>query len=146
MVCPVAAGAHVVGGAVAVVAKADLIVGRVEISVAGHQLALARALEAGARSHVDDAVSAVAVFRGETSPLYLDVIDVLGIELRSHVAGNVSVGNRNAVNGPCDLMPAAEVKLVMDHVGAGGKVGDHGQAVSAIGAGSLRDLSAVNQS
>ena len=41
-------------------------------------------------------------------------------------------------------MPAADVELVVDHVGAGRVVGDHGQAVGIVGAGSLRDLLAAD--
>src|SRR5438552_610757 len=69
---------------------------------------------------------------------------VLGIELRPDVGGNAGVGDGNAVEQPGDLMPAANVDLVVDHVCAGNIVGDHGHAVGLRGSRSIRDLLPVN--
>ena len=133
----VAGNAAVVGEALGVVAEAELVFGSVEAAVAGDQFGLTIALESGAGDNVEDAVGAVAVFRGVAAALHFEVVDVLGIELRSDVRGNIGVGHGNAVDQPGNLMSAANVELVVDHVRAGNVVGDHRQTVGLIGAGSF---------
>ncbi len=84
--------------------------------------------------NVENAVGAVAKLRAIAAAVDFQVINVLGIELRPNIAGDIGVGNGNAVDQPTDLMPAANVQLVMRDVGARNIIRDHGQAVGAVGA------------
>src|SRR5262249_20143719 len=99
MVRAIAIRAHVVRGLVGVVAKTDLVVRAVVAAVTGDEFRLMGTFETGARSHVEDTIGAVAVFRRVASPLDLHVVYVLGVELRADVAGNVGVEHGHAVNG-----------------------------------------------
>jgi len=136
--------APVVGEAFAVVAEAELVVGAVKTAVAGDQFGLAVALEAGTSNYVEDPEGAVAIFGGVAGALDLEIIDVLGIELRTDVGSDICVGNGNAVEQPCDLVSTPDVKLVVDHVGAGNIIRDHGQTVGLVGAWSLGNLFAAD--
>ena len=124
---------------------AELVFGAIEAAVAGDQFGLAIALESGTRDHVEDAISAVAIFGGVAAALHLEVVDVLGIELRPNVGSNIRIGDGNAVNQPRDLMSAANVELIVDHVRAGHVVGDHAQTVGLVGARRLRNLLPADQ-
>src|SRR5262249_38402015 len=124
VVAAIPACAHVVGGALAVIAKADLVVGAVVAAVAGDQLGLARAFEAGGGGHVEHAIGAVAILGRIAATLHLHVVDIFRIELGAHVGGNVGVGDGNAVDGPGDLVPATHVQLVMHHDRTGREVGN----------------------
>src|SRR5438270_11216780 len=143
MVSAVAVQAEVISRAVVMIAKAELVVSGIEVSVTGNELTLAGALKAGARYHVEDAVGAVARIGGEAAALHLHIINGLGIELRPHVVGAISIGNRHSVDRPGNLVSAAHVQLIVHHGGAGNKVGDHGHSVGAVRAGSLRNLAAA---
>src|SRR5215831_1826046 len=124
--------------------KADLVVGGVVAAIAGHQLSLARALEAGARRHVENAVGSVAILGRIAASLHLDVIDILGTELRADVAGDVGVGYGNAVNGPGNLVTATHVQLIVRHDRTWREVSDERQAVAAVSSGSLVNLGAAD--
>src|SRR6516225_10493798 len=52
----------VVGEALGVTAESKLVIGLVKTTVCGYEFALARSLKPTARDHVEDAVSAVAIF------------------------------------------------------------------------------------
>ena len=124
--------------------KLNCIVGLVEIAGAEDEFRFAVALESGARHDVEDAVGAVAEFRSVAAAADFEIVDVLGIELRSEVGGDVGVGNGNAVDQPTGLMSSANVELIVGDVGARHEVGDHREAVGAGGAGSAREFLAVN--
>src|SRR5438445_566130 len=77
------------------------------------RFAFSIALEPRPGYHVEHSVCAVSVLRRITATLNFNEINVLGIELRAHVAGNVGIRNRHPIQQPSDLMPAANVKLIM---------------------------------
>ena len=145
VVAAVAVEAGVVGELLGVVAEVELVVGLEEVAGGEDELGLAVALEAGAGDDVEDAVGAVADVGGVAAALDFEVVDVLGVDLRAEVAGDVGVGDLDAVDEPADLVAAAHVEHVVGHVGAGDVVGDHGQAVGAVGAGGLGDVVAVDE-
>ena len=89
-------------------------------------------LKSATRHDVEHRVSAVAVLGGVTAALNFQIIDVLGIELRSNGIGDVGIGNGNAINQPSHLMAAANVQLIVSDVCSGHKVGDQREAVCAI--------------
>ena len=144
-VAAVAAEAGIPGEFLAVVAEADLVVGLVEVSGGKHKFAFAAAFEAGARQHVEHAVGAVAQVGAVAAAFHFERVDVFGVDLRADVAGDVGVGDLDAVNEPAQLMASAHVQHVMGHVGAGDVVGDHGHGVGEVGAGGLGDVDAVDQ-
>ncbi len=125
-------------------AEADLIVRLIEIPGADDEFGLIIALESGSRRDIKNAVGAITIIGGVTAALGFDVIDVLGIDLRTDIASDVRVGDGNAVDEPAHLMAAANVELIVRHVRAGNEIGDHRQAVGAIGAGSRGDLRAID--
>src|SRR5262249_37626609 len=73
-----------------------------------------------------------------------DDVHVLGIELRAHIGGDVSVGDRDAVDEPGNLMAAPDVELIVNHVGAGSVCGDEVEAVGAGCAWGFRDRLAAH--
>jgi type I restriction enzyme, R subunit len=79
------------------------------------------------------------------APLDLDIVDVLRIDLRAKIAGNVGVWNLNAVDEPAHLMATSHVQHVVRHVGSGHVVGDHRHAVGPVRAGGLGDLLPADQ-
>src|SRR5215831_10102945 len=117
------------------VREAELVVSRVQAAVAGHQFTLPRPFESSPCSHVEHAVGAVTIFGRIAASLLLDVVHILGIKLRSDVAGDIGVGNSNAVDRPGYLVAATNVELVVHDVSPRTKVGDRLQAVGLIGAG-----------
>ena len=106
---------------------------------------MAVAFEAVAREHVEDAIGAVADVGGVAAALGFERVDVLGVDLRADVGGDVGVGNLDAVDEPAGLMASAHVEHVVGHVGAGDVVGDHLHAVGAVGAGGLGDVERVDE-
>src|SRR5438876_12238087 len=92
------AHAGVVGKTIAVAAEADLIVGGIEAAVVENQLAFTIALEAGARDHVEHSIGAVAKLGRVAATLHLDGINVLRIELRANIAGDVGIGHGYTIN------------------------------------------------
>src|SRR5712672_1193593 len=127
-------------------AKAERVVGLVEISGAEHEFCLTVALEAGARSDVKNTIGAVAELRAVASTIDFEIINVLGIELRAEVGGNIGVGDGHAIEEPTGLVAAADVELVVREVSAGNVVGDHGETVGARGTGSVFDVETAHQS
>src|SRR5712672_1565633 len=126
-------------------AKAERVVGLVEISGAEHEFCLTVALEAGAMSDVKNTIGAVAELRAVASAIDVEIINVLGIELRADVGGDVGVGDGHAIEEPTGLVAAADVELVVREISAGNVVGDHGQAVGARGSGSVFDVETADQ-
>ena len=109
-------------------------------------LRLIVALEAGSWHDVEHSISAVSIFRIVTAALDFEIIDVLGVDLRAQVGGDIGIGYGYAVNEPIDLMAAAHVQHVVGDVCAGSVVGDHRHAVGAVGAGSLGYVLTIDQS
>ena len=134
--------AGVVGEALGVAAEAEGVVGLVEIAGAEDEFGLVVALEAGARNDVEDSVGAVAELRAVAAAIDFDIVEIFGIELRADVLRDGGVDDGNAVEQPRGLMAAAHVQHVVSDVGAGNVVGNHGQAVGAVGAGSALDVEA----
>src|SRR4029077_2739033 len=99
---------------VRVVSHAELVIGLAEIAAAGDELALAVALEAGARHDVEHPVGAITLVGTVAAALGLQVVDVLGIDLRTEVARDVGIGYLHPVDLPAGLVAAAYVQLVVD--------------------------------
>ncbi len=125
------ANAGVVGKSFGVIADTDLAVGGMKISVCGQQFDFAITFESRARNYVEHAISTVAVVGGVAATLDFDYVHILGIELRTDVRSDVGIGDRDTVDQPGNLMAAANVKLIVNHVRAGGVVGDEIEAVGA---------------
>ncbi len=98
-----------IGEPLAVIAEIDLVVGLMERSEGCIHFHFAIALKARARNHVEHPVRTVAILGRITTALHFQVIDVLWIDLRPNVARDVRIRNRNSVDRPSDLMPAANV-------------------------------------
>ena len=137
--------ACVPGGCCGVVAERELGFAGAEIAAGEQQLAVAVALEAVAGKHVEDAIGAVAHVGGVAAALGFERVDVLGIDLRADVGGDLGVGDGDAVDEPTGLVAAAHVQHVVGHVGAGNVVGDHLHADGAAGAGGLVDVGAGDE-
>jgi hypothetical protein len=127
------------------VSKVHLFVGLVERAIRGVELAFVVALESGPRNHIENAIRPVALIRRIAAALGLQIVDILGIDLRAHVAGDVGIGNGNPVDGPRHLVAAAHVELVVRDPRARDVVGDQVQAVAEIGSGRHLDLAPAHQ-
>ena len=126
-------------------AKAELIVGLVEVAGGEDEFAFVVALEAGAGDDVEYAIGAVAELSAVAAAIDFDVVEVLGIELGAEILCNGGVDDGNAVEEPAGLVAAADVEHVMRNVGAGYVVGDHGHAVGGVGAGRALDVLAADK-
>ncbi len=69
----------------------------------------------------------------------------LGSNCGAEILRDGGVDDGNAVQEPGGLVAAAHVEHVVRDVGAGDVVGDHGQAVGAVGAGSALDVEAADE-
>src|SRR2546425_7740431 len=125
----IAAHAGVIGKSISVAAEVELIIGLIEVANTEDELGFVVALESGARGDVENAVGAIAVVGGVAATLRLKSINILGIDLRAEVAGDIRVGNRNTVDQPARLMAAANMQLIVDDVSTGHIVRDQGHAV-----------------
>lgn len=121
----------------------DLVVGLIEIANRDHQVAFAITLKASSRHDVEDSICAVAIVCVVTAALHLQIVNVLGVDLRSQIVGDVGVRDGDTINQPLDLVTASHMKHVMGHVRGGHVVGDHLHAVGAVGARSLLNVHAV---
>src|SRR5882762_2206136 len=108
--------AGVIGEAIAVAAEVKLIIGLIEVAGAEDKLGIVVASEAGPWGDVEYAVGAVAIVGGITPALRFHSVDVFWVELGAEVAGDVGVGNRNAVDEPAHLVSAANVQLVVREI------------------------------
>src|SRR6202521_3799602 len=127
-------------------AAADLVIGLIEVSEAQDEIALFVPLKAGTRDDVEDSVGSVSIIRVVAAALDLEIIDVLRTDLRPHIAGNIRVRNGHAVNEPADLVPAADMKLIVREVGAGNVIRNHGQTVRAVGSRCVLNILAAQKS
>src|SRR4051812_33766116 len=109
------------------VTETDLVVSVVITSVSKYDFALAVSLKSRTSHYVEYAISTITIVCGVSSALHFQIINIFGIELRANVRSNAGVGDRYSINQPRDLVTSANVQLVMDHIGAWGVVGDHGQ-------------------
>ena len=137
--------AGVPGSPRGVVAERELDFAGVEVAGGKQKFGFAIALESVAGQDVEDAVGAVADVGGVAAALGFELIDVLGVDLRADVGGDLGVGDGDAVDEPAGLMAAAHVEHVVGHVGAGDVVGDHLHAEWCGGAGSLVDYLAGDE-
>src|SRR4029077_1317403 len=99
----------VVREALAVAAEAELVVSLIETSGAEHQFGFTVAFKSRARHNVEYSVSAVTQLCPVTSSADFQIIDVLGIELRSDIRRDIRVRNRHATHQPARLMSAADM-------------------------------------
>ena len=129
----------IVGSALRMIPEGDLLVSFEGASDRCHNLAFAVSFEATLRVHIEDAISTVAEVRVVASSIYLKVLNVTGIDLRTKVGSDVGIRDLDAVQKPADLMTAAHVQHVMCDVGAGDVIGDHRQRIAAIGTGRVLD-------
>src|SRR6267378_3753327 len=137
--------AGVIGEAIAVAAEVELIIGLIEVAGGEDEFGIVVAFEAGAWGDVEYTVGAVAIVGGVTPALRFHGVDVFWVELGAEVAGDVGVGDGDAVNQPGRLMAAANVQLVVDDVGTGDVVGDQRHAVGSRGAGCITDFQPVDE-
>src|SRR5882672_9346798 len=113
------AEARVIRETIRVVADADLAISGMEAAVGGSELDFTVAFETRARDDIEDTVGPVTVLRRITAALDFHDINVFGIELRADVGSDVGVRDRHAVDQPGNLVATADVKLVVNHIGAG---------------------------
>src|SRR5262249_20899695 len=112
------ADARVVCETIRVVTEANLAVRGMKAAVRGGHFDFPVAFERRGGDDVEDAVGAVPVLAGFPAALDFHNVDILGVKLRANVRSNVGVGYGYAVDQPGNLMAAANVQLVMDHVSA----------------------------
>src|ERR1700761_222402 len=86
IVAAIAVDAGVPGKFFRVAAQAELVIRLIEVARREHQFALAIALEAATRNYVKDAVSTVTQSGSIAPPVDLQVVDILGIDLRRDIA------------------------------------------------------------
>ena len=116
------------------VADTDLAVGLMKVSIRCEEFDFAITFKPGARNHVEDTVRAVAIVGSISATLDLHDIHVFGVELRSNVGSDIGVGDRDAVDKPRNLVAAAHVELIVNHVCAGRVINDEVETVRAGGA------------
>ena len=133
--------AGVISEALGVAAKIDLIVGLIEVARTQDQLGFIVSFKTGARSNIEYTVGTIPVGGAVASALDFEVVDILGIELRAEVRGDIGVGNRNAIDQPTGLMASTDVQLIVGEIGAGNVVRDHCQTVGAHGPRGALDIS-----
>ena len=129
-----------------VVAEGELRFAGVEVPACNPEFSVAIPLEPIPGQNVEDAVGAVAHIGRITAALNFESVDVLGVNLRADVGGDLCVGNRNAVEEPTGLVAAVHVQHVVRHVSAGHVVGDHLHAERTAGARSFVDVGAGDKS
>ena len=141
---PISVQAGVVSEALGVTSAADLVVGLIEVSSRDHEIAFPIAFKPGSGHDIEDSIGAVSVVGIIAASLYFEIINVLGIDLRPEIVGDVCIGDGDAVDQPVDLMAAAHVQHVVGDVSCGHIIGDHLHAIGAIRSGSLLDVDAVH--
>ena len=126
-------------------ADTEGVVGLVEVSSAENEFGLPVALESSAGHNVEHSISTVAKLGAVAATIHLQVGDILGIELRAEVRGDVGVRDGNAIDEPTGLVPSADVKLIMSEVCARDVIGNHGQAIGAGSARGAGDIGAADE-
>src|SRR6266567_5453973 len=128
----ISVGADVVSEGIGMIAKTEMIVGLVEAAVTERQFCEAGTLEAGTRRDVEDSVCAISIIGAKRAALCFDKLDVLRIELRTHIAGDIRVRDGNAIDRPCDLVSAAYMQLIVNDRCTRHVVGDGRETVGAV--------------
>ena len=121
----------------------DLVIGLIEISCTDHKIAFLIAFKTGARRDVEDSIGAVAIVGVVAASLNFEVINILGVNLRSQIGGDVGVGDGDAVDQPLDLVASPNMQHVVTHIGSGHIVCDHLHAVGAVRSGRFPDVFTV---
>src|ERR1700679_3391524 len=89
IVAAIAVDAGIPGKLFRVATQAELVIRLIEAARREHQFALTIALKAAARHHVKDAVRTVAEPCSIASPVNLEIVDILRIDLRGNIAGDI---------------------------------------------------------
>jgi len=84
-----------------------------------YQFAFVVSLKSGAGNDVDDAIGAIAELGAVAAAVGLEVVNILGINLRTEGGGDVCIRYRDTIEQPGDLVPAAQVQHVVREVGTG---------------------------
>src|ERR1700722_14052312 len=116
IVAAIAIQAGVPGKFFRMVPQAELVVGLVEVSHRQNQLALAIALETATWHYIKNAIRAVSLAGSVAPSIHLEIIDILGIDLRSDVARDIGIGDIHPVDHPAQLVSSAHVQHVMGHI------------------------------
>src|ERR1700689_3669388 len=88
IVAAIAIEARVPGKFLRMIPQAELVVGLIKVAQAKDHFALTIALKAGAWHYVEDSISTVSQAGPIAPPVHLEIIDILGIDLGSDIAGD----------------------------------------------------------
>jgi hypothetical protein len=146
IIASVSVCAQIVRKPLRVSSAADLVIGLIEISEAGGKIAFPVAFETGPRHDIEDAVRAVSISGLVAASFHLQIIDVLGVNHRAQIGGDIRVGYGDAVNKPVNLVASPHMQHVMGYVGSRHVISDHLQGVGAVGARSLLNILAAYKS
>lgn len=127
-----------------VVAEAKNVIGLGIAAAAEDQLAATFALKSGTRNDIENAMGAVAEIGLVAASLDFQIGDVERIDYRTNIGGDIGVGDEGTVDEPAYLVSTAHMKQVVHHVSPRGKVGDHGEAIGAAGAGRSANFAAAD--
>src|ERR1700722_17363351 len=144
-IAAIAVDAGVIGEPFGVAAEAEGIVGLIEISGAQYNLCFIVPLESGARHDVEDSIGAISKIRAVAAAAHLEIVDVLGIKLRSKVRRDVGVGNRHAIDQPTRLVSAANVQLIVREIRSRHVIRDHGETVGPVRSRRLSNIEPADQ-
>jgi len=126
VIASISVQAGVVGKPLRVSSTTDLVVGLVEIPRADDKITLLVALKTGSRHDIEDSVRPVSVGGIVAASQDLEVIDILRVNLRRQIAGNVGVGDGNSIDQPLDLVASSHVQHIVCHVCGRHVIRDHG--------------------
>src|SRR5260370_33255167 len=107
----IATKAGVIREAIGMAAEVELIVSLIKDSSGEDKFGFVVAFESGARGYVEYAVGAVAMIGGGAATRGLESVNVLGIDLRAEVAGDVCVGMPVAVPRAAALRTPRELQM-----------------------------------
>ena len=125
--------------------NAGVVIGLAEIATAGDEFALVIPTEAGLGYDVEHAIGAIPLIGLVATALRFQRIDILGIDLRAQVVGDIGVWNLDPIDFPAGLMAAADVQLVVDEIRAWNEVGDHCQTVGAVRSRRVFDIIPIDE-
>src|SRR5208282_3734403 len=142
---PVSIQACIVSESLGMPAKIDLIVCLVPIPQTHYDLCLIVPLKPGSRHDVENSIGTVSVIGFVTSSLNLQIVNILRVDLRAQIRGDIRIGYGHAVNQPVHLVASSHVQHVVGHIRSRHIVGDHLQRVGAVRAGCLSNVHARHQ-
>src|ERR1700722_5506838 len=125
---------------------AQVIVRLPETTAARDQFAFIVAFQAGAGHDIEYTVGAIPLVRLVAAALHFEIIDVLWVDGRPQITGDIGVRDLHAVDRPRRLVSAADMQLIVHEVRARDKISNHGEAVAAIGTGRALDIFAIHES